>query len=114
MHILISILFFCFIVESDLLIDSDIEGTTEEEVIFYNSYGYLDGEEWVIPLRIYVLENRSVATNLSLRLANLFKDLNADERQLFRSRISEFIADSESRETVEFILTMIPIKKYSL
>lgn len=111
MHILISILFLCFFVESDFLIDSDIEWTTEDEVIFYNSYGYLDGEEWVIPLRIYVLEKRSVATNLSLRLANLFKDLNADERQLFRSRISEFIADSESSETVEFIFDNDPDQK---
>ena len=74
-----------------------------KQVIFYNSYGYLDGDEWVIPMRIYVMELRPRTERVTARLLRRYRDLDPDELFRFRYRLSDIIADSESRERVRFV-----------
>jgi len=108
LHFLLPYLFLLSFAEIEIFSVPNVEMETEEEVIFYTSYGYLDDEEWVIPLRIYVQENRSRVANLSLRVVNRIRGLNEEESALFSYRISDFVADSESRETVKFIFDNDP------
>lgn len=76
----------------------------EEQVIFYNSYGYFDEEsaEWLVPMRIYVYEYRSRVLRTMTRFVTRYRDLNEEQAAFFSSRIRDFIVDSESRETVLF------------
>ncbi|TVQ04593.1 MAG: DUF2183 domain-containing protein [Balneolaceae bacterium] len=77
---------------------------TEERIIFYPSYGYLDeeGTEWVIRFRIYVYEYRPRSQRTVTRFFKSFRDLNQHQAELFSSRIKDFVVDSESREVVLF------------
>ena len=77
---------------------SDIKNVT-----FYNAYGYLEGDEWVIPLKLYVSEPRPIQERAITALVNNWYDLDEEQTEIFRSRISAFIADSEFREEVVFV-----------
>ncbi len=74
----------------------------DEHVIFYNAYGYSEGDEWVIPMRIYVYEYRPGTLNTTTRIVSRMRDLTDEQAQLFHERARDFIVDSESRETVLF------------
>lgn len=74
-----------------------------KSVTFYNAYGYLDGDEWVIPLKVYVSESRPVQERAITALVRRWYDLDEGETEIFRSRIRAFIADSEFREEVAFV-----------
>jgi hypothetical protein len=77
---------------------------TEERIIFYPAYGYLneEGSEWIIPLRIYVYEYRRRTQRTITRFFKSYRDLNEDQAEVFSSRIRDFVVDSESREVVLF------------
>lgn len=77
---------------------SDIKNVT-----FYNAYGYLEGDEWVIPLKLYVSEPRPIQERAITALVNNWYDLDEEQTEIFRYRISAFIADSEFREKVVFV-----------
>ena len=77
---------------------SDIKNVT-----FYHAYGYLAGDEWVIPLKLYVSEPRPVQERAITALVRNWYDLDERQTEIFRSRISAFIADSEFREEVVFL-----------
>lgn len=74
----------------------------ENEVIFYNTYGYLDGDEWVIPMRIYVHHRRERLESWSTAIARWRYNLTDEEKEIFKTRIDDIIADSEARERVMF------------
>lgn len=84
----------------------------EEEVIFYTTYGYSDGDEWAIPMRVYVMEDRNRMEGLISRIMNRFREMAGDEDAIFRSRIADFIADSESREVVVFMFDDDPEEEH--
>ena len=75
----------------------------DDHVIFYNTYGYSDGDTWVVPMRIYVYEYRPGTLNLITRFVRRIRDLNDEQAYFFRERARDFIVDSESRETVLFM-----------
>jgi hypothetical protein len=77
-------------------------GPDEEQVTFYPTYGYQQDDHWVIPLRIWVHENRAVMESLITGLAASLGDLLSREIDNFRSRMAEFVADDESGEEVRF------------
>ncbi len=79
----------------------------EELVTFYNTYGYKQDGEWVIPVRIWVHEKPdfvrlglAAAARKYLAGKAGISDLSDPEKLLFRRRTEGFIADSESRERV--------------
>jgi hypothetical protein len=74
-----------------------------KNVTFYYAYGYLEGDEWVIPMKVYVSEPRPVQERAVTALIRSRYNLDNEETEIFRSRISAFIADSESRERVVFV-----------
>lgn len=80
----------------------------EEIVEFYPAYGYRDGDTWVIPLKLYVYEYREYLERIILGVFQQFRDFTPDEKNIFRSRIRSFAADSESREIVEFVFDRDP------
>lgn len=83
-------------------------GSDEEQVTFYPTYGYQQDDRWVIPLRIWVHENRAVMESLITGLAASLGDLPSKEIDNFRSRMAELVADDESDEEVRFAFDSDP------
>lgn len=77
-------------------------------VDIYPSYGYLEDNNWVIPIKFYVYEHRGYLEDIILSLFQRMRDFTPDERDTFLARIQTFIADSESREIVEFVFDNDP------
>jgi hypothetical protein len=74
----------------------------EEQVTFYPTYGYRDGDHWVIPLRLWVHERRTLVEKLAARIAASAGGLTPAQLNHFRTRIQAFVVDSESHEAVTF------------
>jgi hypothetical protein len=74
----------------------------EEQVTFYSTFGYKQGGEWVIPLRVWVHEDRASTESAIARVVKSLGDVDGQEMARFRSRIAEIVADSESGEDVRF------------
>lgn len=76
-----------------------------EQVTFYPTYGFLRDDDWVIPLRAWVHEPRdtlaALVTRVATRAATSLGEATAEEMSNLRSRIADFLADSESRERLE-------------
>ncbi len=85
------------------------EHFAEKRVTFYHTYGYLQDQDWVIPLRAWVHEEPAparrglakVARKLLAQRAGI-ADLSDAEKALFEQRSDDFFADSESQESVKF------------
>ena len=99
---LISLLFLFFITIGCSTVSTIVQSEKEHEVIFYTTYAYSDGDEWVIPLRIHVHHRRESVERFFTSLASWRYDLNEDEKYIFRSRVNDIVADSEWRENVKF------------
>jgi hypothetical protein len=93
------------------MVNSQDVPETEEIVIFYNTYGYQDGGNWIIPMRAYVMEQRDYMENSVTSLVRRLRSLDQDQEEIFRSRIKDFVADSESREEVQFRFDNDPEQK---
>ncbi len=74
----------------------------DEVVTIYPTYGYQMDGTWVIPMRLWVHERRTVAELGARNLAAEIGKISPGELVNFRSRIADFLADSESREEVLF------------
>ena len=87
----------------------------EERVTFYSTYGYKEGNNWVIPMRVWVRERRPLSEDLSTELAAGMGELGLREINNFRSRAQDFVADSESHEEVTFVFDNDPAnQRYSV
>ena len=78
-----------------------VSGSTN--VMVYPTYGYLDGDEWVVPMRVLVFDTRSSVERVVTRLAASRYSLNDRERQNFRNRLRYIVADSDSRQRPVFV-----------
>ncbi len=74
----------------------------DEQVTFYTTYGYREGDAWLIPMRVWVCERRNILEKVIVDVAASMADTDAGEIGNLRSRIRDFVADSESREAVAF------------
>ena len=63
MKSLIAFLFICSVVSHASLFDNAY-AVDEEQVTFYPTYGYKEGDNWVIPMRIWVHERRASVEEL--------------------------------------------------
>ena len=82
----------------------------EKQVTFYTTYGYLDGDNWTIPMRIWVHEEPDAARRLLATQARKellerseLGPLSGEQEDRYMSRAHGFIADSESRERIQFL-----------
>jgi len=82
-----------------------------KEVIFYNTYGFEQGEKWIIPMRANVVESRIRFERIVTGLFTRTRGLNSIEREIFRSRVADFLADSESRQKVIFVFENDPMEE---
>lgn len=99
MKSLITFLFICSVVSHATLFDHAYAADIEQ-VTFYPTYGYKEGDTWVIPMRLWVHERRPLVEKWITKVAKSMGDLNSKEIANFRSRIQEFVVDSESQEVV--------------
>ena len=74
----------------------------EEQVTFYPTYGHKEGDNWVIPVRIWVHERHVLSDAAINKIATDMEDVDPGEMNNFRSRVQDFVADSESGEDVTF------------
>ena len=91
------------------------ETTAEKIVTFYSTYGYREGEDWVVPLRIWVRERPDFVRRMAAKGARgeiaeraQLESLGERQKNLFMSRADGFIADSESSEEVRFVFDNDP------
>jgi hypothetical protein len=70
-----------------------------EQVVFYPTYGFQQGNDWIIPMRAKVQEPRDPALALRTLFRHLPERDSADTGR-FRSRIEDFIADDQRHEDV--------------
>ena len=80
-------------------------------ITFYNTYAYLDGEEWVIPARVWVHKQRRWLQSLTSWTIRIMGEYNPDQMQIFRRRITDILADSKWRRTVSFRIGNDPEEK---
>jgi len=72
-----------------------------EKVTFFPAYGYQDASGWQAPLQAWVHEDAIVPAAVAA-LAALLGVNGREELRIFHERSRDFLADSESRETVTF------------
>ncbi|TVQ06190.1 MAG: DUF2183 domain-containing protein [Balneolaceae bacterium] len=70
------------------------------EIILYKTYGYLDGDEWVIPARVLVQKKRRWLQGLITWTMDLTSDYSDDQIDIFRYRLRNIVANSKGRRTV--------------
>lgn len=99
MRSLIAFLFLILLVDGTFTFEHAY-AMQEERVTFYATYGYREGDAWVIPMRVWVSERRNMVEKLIARVALSMGELGSGEIANFRSRIQDFVADSESRAVV--------------
>lgn len=85
-----------------------LPGKEVEEATIYQSYGYRSGAQWVIPMRIWVHELRKVTETAFTGLVATAGDRPAPEIERFRERLSDLVADDESREQVVLVFDKDP------
>jgi len=90
--------------------DNDL---SDKNVTFYTSYGYLGGDNWIAPLKLWVSTPPSKIRRLTARTARTiiqkradYSELSEEQKKLFAHRTNDFIADSKSKQvvTIEFDL----------
>ena len=70
------------------------------EVTIYPTYGFLQGDQWQIPLRGYVHQNRRLPDHLLNELAQAAIGCGDADLRNFSSRFNDFSDDSRSRQSV--------------
>jgi hypothetical protein len=74
----------------------------KERVTFYPTFGYREGNDWHIPLRVWVHEPRRLVEAVVGNLADNLGDRQEHEQKNFETRLAHIVADSESWEKVIF------------
>lgn len=74
----------------------------QENVLFYPAYGIREGTDWKIELRVWVYEERALAEVIASSMASSFGDITEAQLNVFRKQFRHFLADSETRERIEF------------
>ncbi len=89
---------------------------TGKDVTVYPSYAYGKGEEWVLPLRVWVHDNRdtpfveeAIERLAARRFAeDLGRQLRPEEKARLDACLANFIADDKADEEVEFVFDEDP------
>jgi len=103
---LLLLIFISFFLTADLFAAAEIASDESEvdqrrQVTFYPTYGYMDGDTWVIPLRAYVHRDRRMWERLVTRQVRSRFNLRPEEADNFRYRIRDFVTNSRSGRDVQ-------------
>jgi hypothetical protein len=79
-----------------------------KQATVYPSYGYRTDAQWVIPMRIWVHQPRQITEAAVTRLVARLEERPAPEIERLRDRLSDLVADDESRERVELLFDADP------
>lgn len=79
---------------SDVVHDGDVE------VAIYPTYGFQQGNEWIIPLRGWVHQNRRLPDHVINEVGQAIIHCSDAEVSNFSSRFDDFTDDSRSKQTV--------------
>lgn len=100
------------------IMQNNVLCAAQKTVTFYPTYGYPDGENWHIPVRLWVYEPAGMTRRGMAKIARRvlagragLESLTSVQKEVFISRAEGFIADSESRETVYFSFNDDPIQQ---
>ena len=74
----------------------------QENVLFYPAYGIRVDSGWKVELRLWVYEERAFAQVIAGTLASSFGEITDAQKDVFKKRSRHFLADSETRERIEF------------
>lgn len=91
--------------------NSNFASGADEVVTIYPTYGYQDATGWVIPVRLWIHERRSVADTVTREIVASIDDVSTEEIRNFQSRATDFLADSESREDITLAFDRDPMKE---
>ncbi len=87
----------------------DLFANDQASIRFYNSYGYQTADGWTIPIKTWAYEKPDTVRLFVARAArNILKNkagidkLSPKQIEVFDERVHGFIADSESKEQIEF------------
>lgn len=83
MKSIITFLFICSLVSYSDVFDNAY-AADEEQVTFYPTYGYKDGDNWVIPMRVWVHERRGLTEKFIAKVAASIGNLDPKEIGNFR------------------------------
>ncbi len=103
----------CFVLNLFLFLSRALAvgGADDEQVVFFPTYGYQVNDSWVIPVRLWVYEERKAVAAWTEQMTRELVERPDDEIKNFRSRIKHFLADSESYESVIFRFDDDPAKQ---
>lgn len=82
---------------------TSLDRDASENVTFYPSYGVLEDDEWVIPVRYWVWEERGILSRVVTRVASSMAGLEPHQVETFRHRMRPFAGDSEWLTRVSFV-----------
>ena len=94
-----------------------------EQITFFETYGYKDGNHWVVPLQLRVWERGLRQRALERSLANVAREaerftgseIDGLDEVRFRSRLAAFAADDEGRQAITIAFDKDPQdRRYSL
>ena len=79
-----------------------------EQITFFQTYGYKDGNHWVVPMHLHVWERGLVQRAVESRIADVASEaerftrsqINGLDQARFRLRIAAFAADDEGHQTI--------------
>jgi phosphatidate phosphatase APP1 len=80
--------------------ESETDLEDRRHITFYNTYAYTNGDEWVIPVRIWVHKKRRWLQGISSWTVRIMGEYDPQSMEIFRSRITDVLADSKWRRTV--------------
>ncbi|MEO8436024.1 MAG: phosphatase domain-containing protein [Pyrinomonadaceae bacterium] len=95
-------------------VTTDIRRETVEEgieVTFYPTYGYRDGDNWIIPTRTWVHEKRRLATLFIGEVAERVLKCADSEKETPKSRLVDFPAKDIKEQKVTIQFDSDPVKE---
>jgi hypothetical protein len=80
-------------------------------VDLYPTYGFQQGDDWLIPLRGWVHQRRRLPDDLLARIATEVIGCPDGDRENLKSRLDGFTDDSRSRQEVAFVFADDPSRQ---
>lgn len=105
--------FLLLIVAVSIITISSIDYVKEErernrQITVYNTYAYQDGDEWVMPVKVWVHQKRRWLQGITSWTVRIMGEYNPQEMNIFRERLTDLLADSKWRRDVTFTISEDP------
>lgn len=84
---------------------ADEKRDRSRQIAVYNTYAYQQGDEWVIPVKVWVHKKRRWLQSITSWTVRIMGEYNPEEMSIFRSRLTDLLADSKWRRDVTFTIS---------